>query len=107
MNWLGLLKGLLKGWLVFYLVTHAVSRPADGELELGELAASLYYGGLGLQRLTSPPIGSWAMARNDFHGNAGVRPAVSEESKSRASNSRTVIIGGRLAPTAWPRQGTA
>jgi hypothetical protein len=50
MNWLGLLKGLLKGWLVFYLVTHGVSLPADGELELGELAAGLYYGGLGWLR---------------------------------------------------------
>ena len=50
MNWLGPLKGLLKGWLVFYLVTHGVSLPADGELELGELAAGLYYGGLGWLR---------------------------------------------------------
>ena len=46
MNGLGLLKGLLKGWLVFYLVTYGISLPADGELELGELAAGLYYGGL-------------------------------------------------------------
>ena len=51
MNWLGLLlKGLLKGWLVFYLVTHGIGLPADGEVELGELASGLYYGSLGWLR---------------------------------------------------------
>ena len=50
MNWLDLLKSVLKGWLVFYLVTHGVSLPHDGKLELAELAAGLYYGGLGWLR---------------------------------------------------------
>ena len=50
MNWLELLKSILKGWLVFYLVTHGVSLPADGELELGELTAGLYDDSLGWLR---------------------------------------------------------
>src|SRR3989304_6069438 len=60
----------------------------------------------GVQRSTGPTMGSWAMARNDCHGNAGAGPAVPEESMSRPSNSRPVNIGGRLAWTARPRQET-
>ncbi|MBI3625909.1 MAG: hypothetical protein HY215_07160 [Candidatus Rokubacteria bacterium] len=58
------LKTLFKCWLVFYLVNHGVSLPADGSLELGELAASLYYGSLIGLRI-SP---SWVNAVVEFLG---------------------------------------
>ncbi len=53
---------LLKCWLVFYLVSLGVSLPADGRLELGELAMGLYYDSLSLLRAPA----SWVAAALEF-----------------------------------------
>ena len=58
------LKALFSSWLAFYLLTHGVSLPADGRIELGELAISLYYGSLSWLRI---PV-AWVTAVVEFLG---------------------------------------
>jgi len=53
---------ILQSWLVFYLVSLGVSLPADGRLELGELAMGFYYGSLSLLRAPA----SWVAAALEF-----------------------------------------
>ncbi len=47
MNWFALLNNMAKHGLVLYLVSHGVSLPADSQVDLRELAATLYYGSFG------------------------------------------------------------
>lgn len=58
------LKALFSSWLVFYLLTHGVSLPSDGRIELGELAVSLYYGSLSWLRIPA----AWVSTVVEFLG---------------------------------------